>query len=621
MENKNTIPWYGYMMIILIYTAPVLALLPMALLTGIMNLKEILQIMASPHPWIVFIIMVATSVVSALMEKKTVVNFENTPESTEKTCKRLKLIAMLNIVFPVLYSILIGGAILGAISTKGMELESMMGSSPTMIIYFFTFGVYLDTALLCYVIQVRTIEPNLSHIPFKNSQLSMDVTQRNLLTLLFALIATLCLIFSVVLQPATIAGGQSTIIKEGIPIIIYAIILFFIIEFLLVGDIKDCIRSITKLTQAMTERDFTVEDEKPFNRSELGVIIQQANTLKNQTAKILKDINISTKSSVQQSTDLVKNMDYTKENVGSITEAIESIRAEIVTQASGVQESNSAVEQIMGNIRSLNNAIETQASGVTQSSAAVEEMVANVASVTNILEKNTASVAELSDASEKGHKTVKTAVDAANSVMQQSEGILQASGMIQSIASRTNLLAMNAAIESAHAGEAGKGFAVVAEEIRKLAEQSADQSKMIDENLHSLSEGITIIAEDIKLVEEVFANIYELSQTVKNQESVIANAMSEQNSGNQQVLQAVRAISDSTSEVKNGSSEMLVGGEQILKEMQNLQEVTTNISESMQQITDFSSKISDAVQITTASTNETQKGLKELMEDLKEFKL
>ncbi|MCR4631743.1 MAG: methyl-accepting chemotaxis protein [Treponema sp.] len=621
MTKKNPIPWYGYMMIALVFIAPPVMITPFALITRLMTPGEYLNVLTSVHTLLVAMIIFASGIAFAFIQKKNVCSYDGTPESAEKINKKLKLIGMLIIVTSVLYSFILAGAITAAIATKGIELQSMNGESPALIIYLFTFGVYLDIALLCYVIQVRTTEPNLYHIPFTKEQISMDITQRNLLTLIFAVIATLCLILSIVLQPATIAAGQKAIIREVIPIIIFAATLFFVIESLLVGDIKSCLTAITNLTHAMTAKNFSIPDEGAKNRSELGIIVQEANMLKNQTREVMRNMNQSARSTVRQSDDMVKNMDYTKENVGSITEAIGSIKAEIENQVAGVEESNSAVEQIMGNIRSLNNAIESQSAGVTQSSSAVEEMVANVASVTQILEKNTQSVIELSEASELGQKSVKTAVAAADAVLEQSAGILQASGIIQTIAKRTNLLAMNAAIESAHAGEAGKGFAVVAEEIRKLAEQSDEQSKMIDENLRNLSDGISKIAEDIKVVEESFSTIYELSGAVKSQESVISNAMAEQNSGNQQILMAMRAISDSTLEVKNGSAEMLVGGEQIMKEMHNLQEVTTSISDSMQQITNFSNQISDAVQITTASTNNTQQSLTKIMKDLDEFKL
>ena len=409
--------------------------------------------------------------------------------------------------------------------------------------------------------------------------------------------------------------------RSLVPILVYCTLYFVVVATLLVSDIKYCLRQIEKVTTRLSNNDYTVEDQPPTNRSELGIIVQDINAFKLEASNILKEFESSAKRTSSESDDLVANMDSTRSNVLNITESIQSIKSEMESQAAGVEESNSSIEQIMGNIRSLNNAIEAQAAGVTQSSAAVEEMVANIASVSQILEKNNEVVNLLTDASDKGSQQVKIAVETARGVMQQSESILQASSVIQGIASRTNLLAMNAAIESAHAGEAGKGFAVVADEIRKLAEQSSFQSKNIDENLRSLSEAIAHITTDIEHVKTAFESIYELSQKVRQQETVIANAMDEQNAGNQQVLEAMRAISDSTTEVKNGSAEMLIGGEQILKEMQNLSEVTRIISETMNQINDFSTHISDAVAITTASTNSTKQSVTGLLDELDTFKL
>ena len=481
-------------------------------------------------------------------------------------------------------------------------------------------GSLFDVGLLFYILQIRIIENRLSVVPFDKKGMTLNITQRNVLTLSFALLGCFCLIL-ITLNPANLSAGTTALYERLSPIATYCFIYFATAAFLLTDDIKQCLRQISAITDALSEKDYTVEDKRPTNRSELGIIIQGINSFKTSAADILVQIGNSTKKTTNQSDDLVHNMDLTKNNIASIVDSLDSIKHEIENQSAGVEESNSAIEQIMGNIRSLNSSIESQASGVTQSSAAVEEMVANIVSVTQILEKNNQVVNMLTNAAEKGQQQVKAAVKTADTVLQQSEGILQASSIIQNIASRTNLLAMNAAIESAHAGEAGKGFAVVAEEIRKLAEQSGDQSKAIDENLRSLSEAIGGISTDINLVQSAFENIYDLTNKVREQETVIANAMEEQNSGNQQVLEAMRAISDSTSEVKDGSAEMLVGGEQILKEMKNLTEVTQVISDNMNQINDFSQQISDAITITTASTNSTQENLQHLMKALSTFKL
>ncbi len=626
MSSKKTyangiyVPWYGYLMIFLLYATPFIVMTPAALMTGLFNLDDFDAIFSAPLINLFVAIVVIAGTIMTFVLRNTIKNAQLTPEGIKKFNKKLKLIDLLNILIPVGSMIWIGQAINFYIKTQGIKLAAFKGDSPGFFITMLLLGSLFDVSLLFYILHIRIIEPRIYNIPFTNKDIPLNIIQRNVLTLTFALLGCIFLIM-ITLTPANLGAGPQSLYRRLMPIMIYSVVYFAICTLLLVADIIKCLKQISAITAALSQKDYTVADGKPEHRSELGIIIQGINAFKNQAGDILKEIEVSTKKTSNQSDDLVHNMDLTKDNVANIVESIASIKQEIENQSAGVEESNSSIEQIMGNIRSLNNSIESQAAGVTQSSAAVEEMVANIASVTQILEKNNQVVNALTSAADKGQQQVKAAVKTADSVLQQSEGILQASSIIQNIASRTNLLAMNAAIESAHAGEAGKGFAVVAEEIRKLAEQSGDQSKAIDENLRSLSEAIAGITTDINLVQTAFESIYDLSQKVREQETVIANAMEEQNSGNQQVLEAMRAISDSTSEVKNGSTEMLVGGEQILKEMRNLSEVTTVISDNMNQINDFSQQISDAVAITTASTNSTQENLKGIMKELDTFKL
>ncbi len=614
------LPWYAYLFIILIYVSPLLLLTPVGLITDFFDMEEFGIIFVNPviNAITVFTFLLAFGM--AFWERKYLSQYTGTPESIARTNKCLKISATANIGIPILLQVIEATAISVFIKNNNIQLRSFADHNPTLFIYMMLLGALFDIGLLFYVLQVRVIEPRLYMIPFDKKSLPLNLIQRNVLTMTFGVLGCMALIF-VTLNPYTVAKGTEFVYEHLIPIIFYSLIYFVVVNMLLTDDIKQCLRRINRVTDAMIQNDYTIEDQKATNRSELGLIILAINNFKTKSNRILGQFEHSAKRTSSESDDLVANMDTTKNNVSSISEAIQKIKNEIENQSAGVQESNSSIEQIMGNIRSLNNSIEAQAASVTQSSAAVEEMVANIASVSQILEKNNEVVNLLSDASDKGQQQVKIAVDTAEGVLQQSTGILQASSIIQNIASRTNLLAMNAAIESAHAGEAGKGFAVVAEEIRKLAEQSSSQSKAIDENLHSLSEAIQNITTDIGHVKVAFENIYELSQKVREQESVIANAMEEQNSGNQQVLEAMRAISDSTTEVKQGSAEMLIGGEQVLREMQQLQEITTTISSTMNQINDFSQHITDAVAITTASTNSTKQSLTGLLDELDTFKL
>jgi methyl-accepting chemotaxis protein len=614
------LPWYAYMHIVLIYVSPFLLLTPVGLLTDLFSLEEFGLIFTNPIINFNTVITFVIAFAMAFWERKYLRAYDGSPESIKRTNKYLKISALGNIAIPITLQVIQATAIVLFIKKNNVELRAFMGHNPTIFIYMILLGALFDIGLLFYVLQVRVIEPRLRDIPFNKKELPLDLIQRNVLTMSFGVLGCMFLIF-VTLNPLTLQEGSKSVYSRLLPIVIYSLAYFVLVNMLLTDDIKQCLRRITHVTDALSNNDYTVEDQWATNRSELGLIVHAVNDFKNRANNILVKVDTSAKRTSTESDDLVSNMDITKNNIVSITDSLQSIKAEIENQSAGVQESNSSIEQIMGNIRSLNNSIEAQAAGVTQSSAAVEEMVANIASVSQILEKNNEVVNQLSEAADKGQQQVKVAVDTAEGVLQQSAGILQASSIIQNIASRTNLLAMNAAIESAHAGEAGKGFAVVAEEIRKLAEQSSSQSKSIDENLRSLSDSISHITTDIGHVKVAFESIYELSQRVREQESVIANAMEEQNSGNQQVLEAMHAISDSTTEVKNGSAEMLIGGEQILKEMQQLSEITRVISETMNQINDFSMHISDAVAVTTASTNSTKQNVSGLINELDNFKL
>jgi len=205
----------------------------------------------------------------------------------------------------------------------------------------------------------------------------------------------------------------------------------------------------------------------------------------------------------------------------------------------------------------LNGNVSEQAAAVTQSAAAIEEMVANIQSVTSALTKNADHVKELQSASVVGNQGINEVVTDIRGIAAESESLLGINSVMANIASQTNLLSMNAAIEAAHAGESGRGFAVVADEIRKLAESSSKQSKTIGTVLKTIKTSIDKITKSAENVLNRFDTIDDGIKTVAEQERGVLNAMEEQKQGSEQVLQAIGQVSDITQRVKDDAQQMV----------------------------------------------------------------
>jgi len=214
-------------------------------------------------------------------------------------------------------------------------------------------------------------------------------------------------------------------------------------------------------------------------------------------------------------------------------------------------------QRIQMMMEQLNGHVTEQAAAVAESSAAIEEMIANIRSVTNTLSQNTVNVRELQEASEIGHSSLSVVAADILEIAKESESLLEINSVMQTIASQTNLLSMNAAIEAAHAGTLGMGFAVVANEIRKLAESSAAQSKTISSVLKKIKSSIDKITKSTEGVLSKFDAIEDGVRTVASQENSILNAMEEQGHGSKQVLQAISQLNDITHRVKEDAQRMV----------------------------------------------------------------
>ena len=331
------------------------------------------------------------------------------------------------------------------------------------------------------------------------------------------------------------------------------------------------------------------------SKDEIGELANGFNTMLDHIKDLITTIKGESERLSRIGAALAGSSGKTATAVAEITSNIQAIQHLAVNQSASVTETNATMEQISSNIKKLNDHVENQTESVSRSSSAVEEMLANIQSVTQTLFKNTDRVNELADASGVGRSGLQTVVSDVQEIARESEGLLEINSVMENIASQTNLLSMNAAIEAAHAGEAGKGFAVVAGEIRKLAEGSSAQSKTIVEVLKKIKGSIDKISRSTGSVLEKFEAIESGITAVSGQEENIRGAMEEQGAGSKQILEAISQLNDITRQVKNSSIEMLSGAKEIIGEGRNLEKATGEITSGMAEMASSADQINAAV--------------------------
>jgi methyl-accepting chemotaxis protein len=349
----------------------------------------------------------------------------------------------------------------------------------------------------------------------------------------------------------------------------------------------------------------------PAMRSdEVGLLARHFNRFAGKLRETMVSINQSVSSLAGSAETLRGQSSGMMDALRAISSGIEGVRNQARNQNIQAKDAYDGVKQIEGRIDGLGMLLSRQLAAVEQSSSSINQMTASIRSVADTINLVNQRYEQLMQNAKTGREYQQETRTYIGQIVKQTENLIEANVAISKIAARTNILAMNAAIEAAHAGAAGRGFAVVAEEIRNLSETASEQSKIIKQFINEIQETVKRIVlgseKSISSFNNIDADINEMNGMICE----VHTAATEQSSGIQEILLAVRDLSESAQsinaaagEMKNDSIPVFAGIDELVK---NTGLILDHTEASIQQTREIQ-KLAGMV-LEVASQNETNTG-------------
>ena len=383
---------------------------------------------------------------------------------------------------------------------------------------------------------------------------------------------------------------RSTIIRSSVSIYL-GLLAFLLVILALILSLRKTLVFAKNVSESLSEGEGDLTIRLPvISNNESGELVHSFNKFLDKVKNIIvsvknnaytltgniQNMRASISLSISDFNTIYKEFETELANSNKIAESSANAARVSFMQRTRFTAVNETVQLLLENINDINDKMKQQSEAVTKTSSSVQQMMANIVTVSHGATKANDYAKILYTEAQEGSNIGESVVGSIQSIKEYSKQITNITQVIHNIAEQTNLLAMNAAIEAAHAGEHGRGFTVVADKIRKLAEDTGENSKIINEIIEETTQAIDHTVSLAFKSSESMGKILEGSNTLADLIATISGANDELDIGRREILMNISNLNNITEDVQELSLKQMQMSS--LKQMQMSSAVSQNIS-------------------------------------------